>query len=560
MASNNKKAALMLKRSVHVCMLSGLLAPTVAAQSIPDPAGMLQQRQLDEIGRQQLKQQEQQHRQAAPVLDKSALPAEQPMALTAGGPSILLHKIWFEPASVLLEDAALAPILDKFEGRQVYLADLQEVVNRINSLYISAGHYNARALLPPQNVDDGEVTVQLVEGRLGQLTLAANESTRDSFLRSRLGLNPDEVVNLSQLSKNIEWLNRTSDIQAQAQLKPGEGFGQTDLMVRVSEPPPFSVTTYVDNTGSASTGEYRGGINLTHSSLLGFRDQLMANLSGAEGELGGVVSYSLPVNRWNGRLGLSYADTEIEIIDGGFDDLSITGRSKTTNLYWAQPLYVGGGLKLDARVSYGDLESRTLLDDELLQSLDLTDINAGLGLEWIAAQQYFALHLNHNRLDSTTDKQRDSELVSGHLNYLYRFDADWSLALRGVIQHTDAELLPSARLFQIGGMASVRGYDEGVLSGNRGYFVNLEGQYRLNDWASLFAFADAGEAVNFQAERGYSASADDRISSVGLGANFQWQSLSATLAYGEALQGYQNDDLAEDADGRFHLRVLWRAW
>jgi hemolysin activation/secretion protein len=41
-------------------------------------------------------------------------------------------------------------------------------------------------------------------------------------------------------------------------------------------------------------------------------------------------------------------------------------------------------------------------------------------------------------------------------------------------QYTNDNLLPSSEQFQIGGSASVRGYPEGQLIGDKGYYVNAE--------------------------------------------------------------------------------------
>lgn len=93
----------------------------------------------------------------------------------------MVREIRFTP-SELLSPEELAAIANEFQGRELSLADLQQVAARVNELYREKGIVTAQAVIPPQDVSTGIVTVRLVEGRLGKIRIEGNESTNESYM------------------------------------------------------------------------------------------------------------------------------------------------------------------------------------------------------------------------------------------------------------------------------------------------------------------------------------------------------------------------------------------
>ncbi len=89
--------------------------------------------------------------------------------------------------------------------------------------------------------------------------------------------------------------------------------------------------------------------------------------------------------------------------------------------------------------------------------------------------------------------------------------------------------MPSARQFYIGGMYSVRGYKESLLSGDSGYSVGLEYIVPVtkDKKTSVFGFIDHGKVF------GDSAFDDSMLTSAGFGVRSSlWGRVSASLALG----------------------------
>lgn len=203
-------------RGLLVASACGVLmaAQTASAQVAPqlpaaaDP-GVIQERSRDIERR--LREERERRPDDAPAIDDEALkPA--PARPAPAGVRFQLKRVDFT-RSELLPEATLRELAAGIEGREVSLAEVQAVVDRINALYRDRGVPTAQAVLPAQDVTDGAVTIKLVEGRVGQILLEGNESTSGDFIRARLGQSPGELADVGELERRMLRFNRSQDVQ-----------------------------------------------------------------------------------------------------------------------------------------------------------------------------------------------------------------------------------------------------------------------------------------------------------------------------------------------------------
>ncbi len=114
------------------------------------------------------------------------------------------------PASQILTKEELNVVTSKYIGREISLRDLYIIVDEINALYDAKGYSNARAILTPQTIKKGIVTIDLVEGKTGTILVAGNASTRRGYILDRLDLEEGKVANLNQLSDDLILFNATN--------------------------------------------------------------------------------------------------------------------------------------------------------------------------------------------------------------------------------------------------------------------------------------------------------------------------------------------------------------
>jgi len=174
----------------------------------------------------------------------------------------------------------------------------------------------ARAVLPPQRVTDGVVTVRLIEARIDALKLRENRSTADAYITRRMAVAQGELVALDRLRDSLVDFNLRNDLSLRAELAPGSSFGTTDIVLIAQEPPRWEATLGVDNAGTESVGEARVALNVVARSLSGYRDRLIAAGMFTEGSRTGSVLFDLPVSRRGTRAGVGFDASEIEIVNG----------------------------------------------------------------------------------------------------------------------------------------------------------------------------------------------------------------------------------------------------
>jgi hemolysin activation/secretion protein len=452
--------------------------------------------------------------------------------------------------SVFLDEAFLRSVADEYVERPVTFSKLNRMLDRINTRYRERGLITAAAYIPPQTIEDGILRVELLEGRLGRFRIEGTSYTDTDYLRGRLPVREGEVIDVPALRRSINMLNQHTPLSLRAGIEPGKQTGESDIAITVAEPPRYGVQTFIDNNGSTNTGEWRGGLVGTVNGPLGRADRFTAYGVFSEGSSNGLVRYELPINRYGGRLDLSYSAGEIEVIDGPFADIDITGDSTETSIGYRQPVYSGEYGAAIASAGYGVSESTSEIAGTVIS--DFTIDEADLRLEWsgggTATRWRISQGVRYAEVEALDAPSETFTRYPGDASWLRRLDAAWSARVRLGWQWAGDESLPSSLVYQLGGSATVRGYEEGVSSGDEGYLLSAGVDYLWEPALRQTVFVDHGEV-----DQG--ASGTDRLTSVGTG--FTWRATGDVSV--EATVGFPLEDVTPDQDdARAHLRLTWR--
>ncbi len=551
-----------LPARAHLLLAAGLLAGAALAQPVQlppgsDPAFIQQQ----EIGREQRRRAEEQRRDRIerPLAPAAAPPAPAPS--TADDARFPVREILFQPPSEILPADSLDELAAPYRGRTVRLAELRELVTRINELYRSRGIVTAQASLPAQDVTSGIVRIRLVEGRVGQLRLQGNDSTDADYITDRLTLRLDKLVDLRALERDLVRFNRSNDAQLKADLLPGQALGQTDIALTVVEPKRDDLRIFADNAGSPATGQERVGLAYLRRSLTGRRDDFYASSVKSQGHEGSYISYGVPVSRLGTRLTLGYFHDRIRIVNGPIAPLDVTGRATTASLQLRHPLVVQPRLQLDALASYRQRQATNSISGTVLTETDVQAGQLGLDLQVLDAGGYWTASIEAGGGRETPDigPPRRFNSARGSIKRSHAWNADVNLLGTLNWQYAPVKLLPSSEQFAIGGEGSVRGYSPGLFAGDRGYALNLEAHRRLppvagsSPWAlSAFAFWDYGEVQPFRPPNNTRGA--DTLQSVGGGLSFSY----GERASGKIVLGVPVHRVAEELRHyRLHVQLVW---
>ncbi len=432
---------------------------------------------------------EQNRRNQERIEQQQAPPPQKGPAVTApapplsevsppGGPKFLLKSVEFDP-SAFLSKAELDAIAAPYVGHKVDLSAVQSIVKAVNDLYDSRGIVTASAVLPPQNLQDGTLHINLVEGKLGEIKVDGAKINSPDYIKGSIGQKPGEVLDDNMLKQRVAAFNWTNDAQIRALLQPGAQFGQTDVVLGVTEPASDTLQVFADNQGVASTGAVEGGVYYRKYGLFGVDDRLTFYGTHSEdnGSDAGNLSYNFPVDHSGGRIGVSYSGSVIKIIEGPFQPLDVTGTSQISTASFSHPLWADdiwlllGNFSESYGLSTSDQGPVSILNDRTWK--ETPGITFARRAEDVSFSITPAVSFAHSMLASTGGIQ-DYVLYNGTGNGSVQLPHDFFATFSGAYQMATQQVLPGDQLFQIGGPTTVRGYPTNSAAGYSGYYVNLE--------------------------------------------------------------------------------------
>lgn len=434
-------------------------------------------------------------------------------------PSLMIAKVVTDKSDILT-DEELRSALSRYEHRQLNQDELRHVVDDINRLYAAKGFTTARAVLPPQTVQDGVVRVRLIESRIGKVTVQNSTHTRNSYFLSRVSMTHGELLKPETLQQQLAYFNGTNDLKIRAVLQPGETFGSTDVVLQTEGPSELEFTTFSDNAGRDTIGLYRAGTTVTYRSLFGNRDPLTATFLGANGTLMGGGGYSVPLGTRGTRLGGTFSYNGIALNGGVLGSTGMVGHSYDAALRLSHPVLVRPNQALSGSLS-AHYKSSSLSAEGFPLSRTLVR-----SLEFSTDWQRFDAHgmwFANNVLSGGFDNfKRGFFRYNGAVSRIVTFSPNVTATFRGAGQVSAINPLVPIEQMQIGGATSVRGYPEAALIGDRAYAATAEVGFPVlpNEWTrkrlKMAAFVDGGGVF----EEGLNGSArprDTKLLSTGFG-------------------------------------------
>src|SRR3989338_1396147 len=508
------------------------LVPTTATAPTPPDTGRHLQEQAPTL----------EQPKASPNFNFSAPSSSTPQS---GGPQVQLQGIQLSGNS-LFSEAELLAVLGATTGQSYDLGGLRRLANQLTEHYRAAGYPFARVFIPAQNLADGVLQLQVVEGRYGQVGAQGEGRLAEQANAFLSDLRPGTVIASDKLERATLILDDQPGIKTTPIMRPGQEVGSGDLQVRVEREPLLSGEVGLDNHGNRYTGEHRGFFNLRANSPFMLGDQLsLRSLYTEEGMWYGSLDYSLPLGGSGLRGKVRYAHTYYEL-GKEFADLDARGTAQVSSAGLSYPLLRSQRANLVVSATYQHKQLRdeyqstdTRLDkssDSLPVSLqfDLRDSLGGGGitfgaLTWTPGE----LHLDSglraaDRLSAKSAGRFDK--LNLDVARLQLLPAGFSLYGRFSGQLAN-DNLDSSEDFGLGGPTGVRAYPSGEGYGDEGWLSQLELRYAMGAF-SPFVFHDSGR-VSVAHDTWQAGDNHRSLSGAGAGLRFSqgpWQA-EATVAW-----------------------------
>mgnify|MGYP000544212881 CR=1 FL=1 len=230
-------------------------------------------------------------------------------------------------------------------GKALTVAQLQEPARAVTDLLKSKGLSLAQAFVPAQDLQKGQLRVQVVEGVLDATTgvsgvVVKGVQRTDPAVVARTiapGAVAGQPLRAAELEQRLILANELPGLKLKASLVPGAKFGTTVVEVTAEEELSKSIQLYADNHGNRYTGQTRVGADLDFYSPSGKGDQI--SLGGVASKDSGSVklAWSLPVAFKDARVGASFADSQSNMTPQNIN-VRFDGQSQQLSFFGQLPL------------------------------------------------------------------------------------------------------------------------------------------------------------------------------------------------------------------------------
>ncbi|MDY6311220.1 MAG: ShlB/FhaC/HecB family hemolysin secretion/activation protein [Cyanobacteriota bacterium] len=410
-----------------------------------------------------------------------------------GSKGVYVNSIEVSPSEILTKDE-INGVIGQYVGKNVFMKDIQDAIDGLNKLYAEKGYVTARAYLPEQTVSNGNIKIELIESKIGKVSVVNNKYTTSNYILKRMPEKSGQLFDIVNLEQDVLDFNRYHDgVNLNANLKAGEQPGTTDIELTAQETFPFHLIGMMDNAGRRSTGQLRGGPAIVADSLFHHRDQMSLGSYFSKGAISPFFDYSYPINKKDGRIGFSFSSTFAQVKNGdaALKALGLKSNSYIYSLYYDQPLVRKRGFEFKTYTALNYKRSRTWSRyDDVFESLgmgspfkdtdEVTSLDVGFNLRKDTKYGIWYLNQMASMAFPIFDSESSYFKYSGGLLRLHDFSHGFIGQLRSSYQIIpNSKHIPYMDLFQTGGLATVRGYSEGVLMGKNGYYVSGELMFPL---------------------------------------------------------------------------------
>jgi hemolysin activation/secretion protein len=404
--------------------------------------------------------------------------------------SSLLVKGFSFSGNTVISQAELESFTQPYVGRSLSLPDLEEVAAKVAELYRNKGYTLATTYVPQQDIRFGIVTIAILEGRIGEISVTGNQHYSTDFIRGSFAqAMEDQVIRNVALERALLLLNEYPDLKVAAVLEPGTSTGSTNVHVKAEDKLPIHATLDYNNYGFNTISRNRFGAGVEAGNVL-FNGATL-NLNGIIGDhpdrlLFLTGAYAVPIGVHGTKLVLSGSDGRFDV-GAELAALQIRGKIKTYDISVIHPFIKTRFQTLTAEAGFASKDNRlftlgTITGDDAVR---MAKIGVNYDRLDLSGRTYVSLYgfqglgeilggMNDNAAQSTR-QGADNRFTKAVMNggRIQSLGHDVLLVLRANGQVTTGPVVVIEQML-LGGPDSVRGYQLGERFVDEGYTVSAE--------------------------------------------------------------------------------------
>ncbi len=425
---------------------------------------------------------------------------------------ITLKDIQFTGVTIL-GDMELKELVSPYIGVPMSYEHMLDIGMAVETYY-RKNNYLARAILPPQDLTEGVLTVDVIESVFSKIEveqeLADLPNTEQHVTHLIQAQQPTgQLLNTQALDRGLALANEIPGLSVKGSLRQGREAGETELLLELYKGRTRQAELTADNGGSRSTGAIRLLASMTWFNPNDIADMLNIVAVHTRGSDYARLAYSIPVGTDGWRMGLNVSSMNYEVVVGEQGMVGAMGRAITQGLEWVYPLLRSEQanatvtLNADDKVFKNTSAQGLVMSDYAAKVLSAQvagfyrDLNPGGGTGT------YSVMVSHGdiNLNGSLNQQTDMSgpRTAGSFNKM-RLSGTWQQALSTQTsafvsytgQLTDKNLDSSEKM-QLGGMNGVRAYPTGEGSGSDAQLIQLELRHQLESGILMTGFYDWGQ-------------------------------------------------------------------
>jgi hemolysin activation/secretion protein len=429
------------------------------------------------------------------ALLSSSLDAVVSLGQPASASSALLVKGFAFYGNTAISSDDLEEVTQPYVGQRLDLPGLEQAAEQVADYYRRKGYTLASAYVPQQDIKFGVVTIAILEGRLGDISVSGNRHYSTDFIRGSFADAMEEgVIRNVALERALLLLNDYPDLKVSAVLEPGRSTGSTNVVAKVEDRRPIHATLDYNNYGFNNISRNRFGAGIEAGNVL--FDGATFNLNGILGEhpdrlqflTGG---YAVPLGVHGTKLVLSGSAGRFDV-GAELAALQIRGRINTYDISITHPFIKTRFQSLILDTGFASKDNRLFVLGDLVGNDHVRMAKLGIvydrldlsGRTYVSLYGFQGLGEVLGAMDNgaalTTRQGADNRFTKGTLaaGRVQSLGHDALLLLKGSGQITTGPVVVIEQML-LGGPDSVRGYQLGERFVDEGYAVTAEARVPL---------------------------------------------------------------------------------
>ena len=449
-----------------------------------------------------------------PDATRNVSPLEVKPSAPAQGQMTFVVKRFEFTGNTKIPTADLDRLAKDLVNTPITFDDLTSLTNAITQYYRERG-WLVRAVLPKQDITAGVVRIQLIESKLGGISID-NRSKRvsnarvEDWIYSHIPRSAD--LSLDQLDFALLTLNDLPDISVSSSLQSGTQPGDTILVLTVEDKPLFNGQVSVDNYGDANSGKIRTSVLANANGPLGIGDQLSAYGMYSEGNSYGRLSFTAPVGSSGLRMGVNGSTMAYRVLNQSFNSLYANGIANTGGVEASMPLVRSRPQNLITTFNWNYSEFKNWTIAGVNQDQTYTTSVAQLGLNGNLLDDILGGGINTGLV--TVSGGDISRNINGPYSSNYGVAGSFSKAryaltrLQAIADETTAYVsisgqwasknMDSSEQLYLGGPMNVRAYGSGQGAASQGNLTTVELRQNLPYQTQVAGFYDIGNVQTWK--------------------------------------------------------------